>query len=295
MEKFAEFEVNYGKYYSHRLMRSFDPLLDGCIFGKWDECCGKSMFAVHPKGFPVFLSPEELTECDEYREEDPYGVESGLGDSFHETRLKRTLQFVEKLIATDESCPRILDLGCGQGHITGAIQKKWPEAEISGLDYSLSAIEYAHEHFPGISFAVADAYAPPYPDQYFDIVVCNNLWEHVPDPLRLLAAIARVTKVSGHLVLSTPSRYRLRNLCRILTGKPVVFASPHHVTEYSVGQVKEQLRHGGYRLARMAGGAGSRRGFRARFLDLTVKVMLRLCGSHHRLEPTVFYLAEKID
>jgi len=80
------------------------------------------------------------------------------------------------------------------------------------------------------------------------LFVCNNLWEHVADPLNLLSEISRITKARGKLCISTPSRYRLHNLVAALRGRPIEFMSEHHVTEYTVGQVKEQLAFGGYKL-----------------------------------------------
>jgi len=88
-------------------------------------------------------------------------------------------------------------LGCGQGHITHAMYQTRKSSEISGLDYSLSAVEYAHSHFPNIDFIVGDAYDAPYSEEYFDVVVCNNLWEHVPDPLFLLSKVKRLLKPRG--------------------------------------------------------------------------------------------------
>jgi 2-polyprenyl-3-methyl-5-hydroxy-6-metoxy-1,4-benzoquinol methylase len=187
---------------------------------------------------------------------------------------------------------KILDLGCGRGHITAQILQKFPDAEISALDYSISAIEYATEHFPDIDFAVGDACGPPYSANYFDIVICNNLWEHVPDPLRLLHQARLIMRRRGYFVLSTPSRYRLANLVRVLRGKPVLFASNHHVTEYSVGQVMEQLRYGGFEVIRSYSRPLARERFRATVGRMLFSAYLFLVKSHHNLEETVFYLAQ---
>ena len=65
-------------------------------------------------------------------------------------------------------------------------------------------------------------------------------------PLQMLKKIERSLKPGGHLIISTPSRYRLPNLIRVLVGKPIVLGSRQHVTEYSVGQVMEQLKYLGY-------------------------------------------------
>ena len=156
-------------------------------------------------------------------------------------------------IPKQSDSPRILDVGCGEGHITAAIQTQFPQAEITAFDASLSAISRASQSYPDLVFEVANAYEPPYRPDYFDCVVCNNIWEHVPDPLFLLERVSRTLRPDGYLIVSTPSRYNLNNLLRVLVGKPVALASCHHVTEYSVGQVIEQMRWGGFEVERMAG------------------------------------------
>jgi 2-polyprenyl-3-methyl-5-hydroxy-6-metoxy-1,4-benzoquinol methylase len=131
-----------------------------------------------------------------------------------------------------------LDLCRGQGHITARLRDAIPGAEPSGRGCPVSAIECACDHHPGIDFAIADAYDSPFADGCFDVVVCNNVWKHVPDPLRLLAETRRMLGPGGHVVISTPSPYRVRNLLGVMMRKPVVLMSRHHVTEYTVRQVE---------------------------------------------------------
>lgn len=274
---------------------------DGCPLRDWRTCGDSFKFAMHPRGFLVFLHSSQLEKRDEYDGHDPYGVfnESGSVGAFHERRFTGTISLVQEALRHAPGRSRILDVGCGRGHITAEILKRFPFAEVSGLDCSISAIAAASERYKGIDFVVADAYRPPYAPEYFDIVVCNNIWEHVPDPLRLLESLNRILTAEGYLIISTPSRYRLGNLARILMGKPVKFISPHHVTEYTVGQVIEQLRFGGFE----AKAYSSR--LRVPINDLTdlilrkvwgplVRAYLWVIASHHSLEWTVFYLARKM-
>lgn len=264
---------------------------DGCDLSSWIPGYSKARFAVHPAGFPVFLPPERLVSDDEYREQDPYSVENNLDSPFHRRRVEVTVELVRQALRAFSDEPRILDLGCGQGHITEQIRKAIPTSAVSGLDYSISAIEYAHSHFPEISFAVGDAYASPYAPVQFHVVVCNNLWEHVPDPLTLLQRIKSLLVPGGFLLISTPSRYRLSNLVRALCGKEVVFMSPLHVTEYSVGQVKEQLRFGGLDVERVLSKPIAPASLKARLAQTMLAPVISMLGSHHQLESTVFYLA----
>ncbi len=290
--------MNSEKYYDWSCQRVLSES-DGCRYGDWENNPEGFPFAMHPEGFPVFLSHEELHDSDEYSEGDPYTVEGNIEDEFHRQRIESTLYLLKSALAERISAPKILDIGCGQGHITAAIQKNFPDAEISGLDCSISAISYAVNRFPGIDFCVADAHNPPYCREYFDVVVCNNLWEHVPDPLLLLRAIKRVLKNRGFLIVSTPSRYRFSNILKVLRGKRVALMSPRHVTEYSVGQVVEQLKWGGFEVNKihskpLSSRAGTVRSMIAYRLVLPVlRRYLRVINSDHVLENTAFFLAEK--
>jgi SAM-dependent methyltransferase len=294
--------VDTGKYSDPVTNRALDPESDGCDLDHWRANPGGASFAVHPKGFLVFLPFDRIAAMDEYRDDDPYALDRDIESTFQQRRIACTLELAAEAIenraratpgAASASPPRILDLGCGLGRITALVQERFPEAQVSALDVSLSAIEHATGRFPGIDFIVANACDPPYRADYFDLVICNNLWEHVPDPLRLLAKINRVLAPGGYVVISTPSRYRLGNIIRVLTGRPVSLMSRLHVTEYSVGQVKEQLRHGRLDIVRVLSrrmqGGSALRGLVIFGLDC----FLKLVGSHHSLEGTVFYLARK--
>lgn len=279
------------KYYDYTNNRPLDLSSDGCDLAEWNQLYGKQKFARHPKGFRIFLPPDRLRASDEYIGSDPYSVEQNIDGEFHTRRIEITVDLVRDVVSPRQERPQILDLGCGQGHITEKIRQALNGAGITGLDYSVSAIEYAHEHFPGIDFAVGDAYESPYAPGFFDVVVCNNLWEHVPDPLFLLSRIKRAVKPGGHLIISTPSRYRTGNLVRILRGRPVAFMSRHHVTEYTVGQVKEQLSYGGFEVKKVLSRPISDGSLKSNVARMVLSRIVSMVGSHHQLEATVFYLA----
>ena len=273
---------------------------DGCPLNQWLAGRQDAKFAFHPDGFPVFLNPAEIVASDEYRDGDPYTAAEGLEKwpAFQNRRLQTTVKLLEEALADGLDKPCILDVACGEGVITSEIKKRFRHADVCGIDYSISAIEAASRPKNEIEYAVGDAYRLPYAAESFDVVILNNIWEHVPDPLRLLAGVKLVIKPGGHVIISTPSRYRFRNMVRVCLGLPVVFMSKLHVTEYSVGQVLEQLRFAGMD-ARIVdeplhGPAGGALRFIAFKLAVPIiRMMLRLVGSHHSPEETVFYLARK--
>lgn len=273
---------------------------DGCPLDEWLAGQGGARSAFHPRDFPVFLAPAEIAKSDEYSDGDPYAAAEGLEKwtASQNRRHRMTLRLPEEALRSSSGTTCILDVACSAGVITSEVSRSFPDAELYGIDNSLLAIEAASEAHNEIEFAVGDAYRLPYAPESFDVVVLNNIWEHVPDPLRLLEGIKRVIKPGGHVIISTPSRYRFRNMVRVCLGLPVVFMSKLHVTEYSVGQVLEQLRFAGMDAKLvdepLQGPAGGMLRFVAFKLAVPiVRATLRLIWSHHSPEETVFYLARK--
>jgi 2-polyprenyl-3-methyl-5-hydroxy-6-metoxy-1,4-benzoquinol methylase len=281
------------KYYDHKNNRPLNLELDGCSLAEWDQLYGNALFARHPKGFKIFLPPNKIADNDEYADSDPYTVEQNINSEFHRRRIELTIDLIREAISLVQGTPQILDLGCGQGHVTDKMRQTLLSAEFTGLDYSISAIDYAHEHYPEIDFSVGDAYASPYSKDFFDLVVCNNLWEHVPDPIFLLSKIKEICKPGGYIIISTPSRYRVVNLVRILRGKPVIFMSKHHVTEYTVGQVIEQIEYGGFQVRKILSRSIRTESLTIEVVRRLLAIIISMIGSHHQLESTVFYLAKK--
>jgi ubiquinone/menaquinone biosynthesis C-methylase UbiE len=262
-----------------------------CDLQLWDKstfnqysCCK------HPDGFYIFLPPEEINVSDEYAEGDPYTV-NNLESDFHQRRLTCTIDLIKAINPAQGL--KVLDIGCGEGFITNEIKKTFPSFDVYGLDYAVSAIKYAHKNFTDVNFIVANAYHPPYQDHSFDIVICNNLYEHVPDPLYLLKQMGRVLKPNGVIIISTPSRYRLSNIQNIILGRGVKFMSKLHVTEYTVGQVHEQLNFGGYDVLKSYSPPIKERKLTRRLFKFMVSTTLKMVKSKHILESTVFYSAKK--
>lgn len=281
------------EYYSIKKKAIIDLNKECCDLEIWNKnnndsysCCK------HPDGFYIFLNPHEIKISDEYKDDDPYTVIKNLSNDFHQRKFNCTLDLIKDLDTGGNL--KLLDLGCGQGHLTDKIKKQFQNLEVFGLDYSITAINYASSNYKGIDFIVANAYCPPYKDDFFDIVVCNNIWEHVPDPLSLLQAISRILKPNGSLIISTPSRYRLINLLKVCQGKDIVFMSHLHVTEYTVGQVIEQLKFGGYAMRKIYSPAIKERKIINKIIKPLITIILKAIKSHHILESTVFYSAIKL-
>jgi 2-polyprenyl-3-methyl-5-hydroxy-6-metoxy-1,4-benzoquinol methylase len=281
-----------GEYYNLKKRESINLDSECCEIASWEKNNSEYSCCRHPNGFYIFLEPQELIISDEYKVNiDPFTIQKDFKNDFHQRRLNYTIDLIKN--HNSESKLKLLDLGCGQGLFTNSFKNEFTNYDVYGLDHSITAIEFANSNFDNIDFVVADAYYPPFEDEYFDIIVCNNIWEHVPDPLNMLNAIRRILKPNGQLIISTPSRYRIGNLTRVFLGKEVSM-SKHHITEYTVGQMREQLKFGGFKINKTYSPPIKEVGWKIRVAKVLVSLFLKIVKSHHILESTVFYSAIKI-
>ena len=108
---------------------------------------------------------------------------------------------------------RVLEVGCGEGRQLTAIGSRFPDADLIGLD--LPDVELM-EAWDGVESAMVQgsALTLPFATDQFDLVLCIEVLEHLPDPEQALREIARVA--SGAVVLSVPWEpvWRIGNMAR---------------------------------------------------------------------------------
>lgn len=91
---------------------------------------------------------------------------------------------------------RILDVGCGTGHLSFALADRSDVTEVRGVDLAAVYVEHARQHNrdPRIVFEVADACALAFADRSFDRVLSLLVLHFVPQPERAIAEMRRVAK-----------------------------------------------------------------------------------------------------
>ena len=110
---------------------------------------------------------------------------------------------------------RVLDIATGPGVAAAAALARG--AAATGVDLSPVMVALAQRAHPGAEFWVAEVVALPFPDQSFDVVVCNFGLGHFPEPEAALAECVRVLAPGGRLAFSwwdQPARQRVQGLFR---------------------------------------------------------------------------------
>jgi ubiquinone/menaquinone biosynthesis C-methylase UbiE len=159
---------------------------------------------------------------------------------------------------------RILDAGCGEGFVIGHLLQENDQLIITGIDYSLEAIEVARQMVPlalpalskahpesfdfaqhkpsrkvkgKLLFNVGDLREMPYSDDSFDLVICLEVLEHLPDPHKGLRELRRVT--SAHCLVSVPHEPFFRAI-NFLRGKHMLAwgNDPEHLQNWTSKQFR---------------------------------------------------------
>lgn len=90
---------------------------------------------------------------------------------------------------------RVLDVGCGRGGTVAWLLERGFDAY--GLDVRADYIANGRTYVGSERLALLDGAAYPFPDDYFDIVISDQVFEHVADLGQLAREVARTTREGG--------------------------------------------------------------------------------------------------
>jgi SAM-dependent methyltransferase len=135
-------------------------------------------------------------------------------DSFAEAAGRNPAQsyrrrLVLSLLAARGSTPqRYLDIGSGSGDLAVDVARRWPTAEIAGIELSQRGVETAAGKLPHGRFVQFDLLSGRTPPAGFEgwatHATCSEVLEHVDEPDVLLASARRWLAPGAQLVVTVP-------------------------------------------------------------------------------------------
>jgi SAM-dependent methyltransferase len=124
-------------------------------------------------------------------------------DAHRYTPTARHRRRILMRILGDLGFTNVLDAGCAQPYLLQEIVQRFG-VQGFGCDISDEVMAENQQLAPNCTFMAIDLAQEAWPDQRsFDLVVCSEVLEHIPDWRAALANLARMTK--RHLVISVPS------------------------------------------------------------------------------------------
>jgi len=136
---------------------------------------------------------------------------------------------------------RVVDLGCGPGNSTAVLARRWPRAELTGIDSSPMMLAAARAAYPERHWVEADIAAWT-TDRPLDVVFSNASLQWVADHPRIFPRLLEQVAPGGALAVQVPANFdapphrAMRNIARSAAWQNRFTSAPRewhvHPTEF---------------------------------------------------------------
>jgi len=135
---------------------------------------------------------------------DKVGDRPGSNNKFTFERYNNIFKLIEPHIKFSS---KVLDIGCAMGGFLNYIKTKGVN-KLYGIDLTQKYIDYANQN-NSYTIKLGNAESIPFENNLFDILVIDQVLEHVANPQKVFKEAKRVLKIGGIFCLGVPdaSRY----------------------------------------------------------------------------------------
>ena len=156
---------------------------------------------------------------------------------------------------------RVLEIGCGEGRFSSSLPGT---QEVWGVEPSPAA-ETARTHLTRVFHSTFEQAAAELPLAYFDVVICNDVIEHMPDHAGFLRDIQRHIAPGGMLVGSIPNVRYYENMFQFLLEKDWHYRDfgildRTHIVFFTAKSLRKTLERAGFRVVCLRGINSGRHG-----------------------------------
>src|SRR6185437_12843528 len=123
---------------------------------------------------------------------------------FSDERLRPALDLLAQVPLTAPA--RVVDLGCGAGNVTAILRRRFPDADVLGVDGSDAMLAKAREAAPGARFMQGD-FATWTPDAPPDLIYSNAALHWVTDHETLFPRLVSLLAPGGVLAVQMPAMH----------------------------------------------------------------------------------------
>jgi 2-polyprenyl-6-hydroxyphenyl methylase/3-demethylubiquinone-9 3-methyltransferase len=159
--------------------------------------------------------------------------ENGPFKTLHHINPVRT-DYVKQFVELKDK--KLLDVGCGGGVFSESMAANG--AEVTAIDLAQESLEVAKLHLYESHMKInyknqsVEDFASENTDS-FDVIVCMEMLEHVPDPQSIVEACSKILKPGGWLFLSTINRSPNAMMLGIFVAEHVMGLVPKGTHHYS--------------------------------------------------------------
>ena len=134
-----------------------------------------------------------------------------------------------------------VDLGCGHGYDLLVVKKNHPSSHLIGIDFG----DWNKEKLTGVGIAKKTLNIEkdplPFEANSVDLIICNQVLEHVKEIYWINHEIFRVLKLGGYLYLGVPNILSFHNRLLSFFGVHPTQAKmiSAHIRTYSIGDTSQ--------------------------------------------------------
>ncbi len=110
---------------------------------------------------------------------------------------------------------KILEIGCGQGATLIKLKELGKASEVVGLDINKDVLLKNRYKLDNILIGDIESLEIPYSEEYFDIIICADILEHLIDPWNTIKKLKKYIKNSGLLIVSIPNIRYIKSIYSI--------------------------------------------------------------------------------
>ena len=138
-------------------------------------------------------------------------INDNWNSSLYDQKHSFVYEYGKELLALlkPQADERILDIGCGTGHLTAQIAASG--AKVIGMDFSAAMIEKARAEYPALELIEADATNFSF-DEPFDAVFSNATFHWIPNVEATTQCIANSLKKGGRMIVEFGGKRNIANI-----------------------------------------------------------------------------------
>ena len=105
----------------------------------------------------------------------------------------------------DEGITKILDLGCGPGELIQALENKYKDLDITGIDFSEKMLEVSKDRNPRVKHINMNVDDLDKLDDEFNIVICTHSLPYYKTPNNVMKQLSRLLEDDGKIIIGFAS------------------------------------------------------------------------------------------
>lgn len=136
----------------------------------------------------------------------------------------------------------MMDIGCGSG--LALLEARALGAKVSGVEADPNVRRIADEL--GLRIHIGSLLDEPFAGEQFDLVVLNQVIEHIPDPSLILSRLRSRVRPGGRIILVFPNIQSL--WCHLSGDRWINWHIPYHLHHFSRKSFKRMAARSGYQV-----------------------------------------------